>query len=278
MKDITAIILTLNEEKNIDKCISSIKKLVKRIVVIDSGSNDDTVKIAKELGADVYYNKFINHSIQFNWGLDNSNIDTEWILRLDADEFFNEKINDEIEKKIEENKESSGFIVKFETFFLNKKLRFGGVYPFKKLILFKYGLGRVEDREMDERVILSLGSTSTIKTPAQHHDFKDIETFVKKHLWYAKKEVKSYSLNDSNNTNGDLGDKGIKSTRKKRKIYYRFPKFFRANLLFIYRYIFRLGFLDGRAGLVYHFLSTYFYRFLVDSYIYEELAINKGNK
>ena len=88
MADLTAIILTLNEEKNIKECIESIKTLAKRIVVVDSFSTDKTVEMAKELGAEVIEHEFINQAQQFIYAIDTLNIDTKWILRLDADERF----------------------------------------------------------------------------------------------------------------------------------------------------------------------------------------------
>ena len=85
MVDLTAIVLTKNEEKNIVDCIQSLKGFAKRVVVVDSGSTDATVELAKELGAEVYTHAFENYARQFNWGIENTNIDTKWILRLDAD-------------------------------------------------------------------------------------------------------------------------------------------------------------------------------------------------
>src|SRR5690554_5585153 len=101
MIDATAIILTKNEEKNIVECLKSMKNFAKRCVVIDCGSTDNTVKLARENGADVFYHEFDYYAKQFNWGIENTNIDTEWIIRLDADERFPENLKKEIEYLIE---------------------------------------------------------------------------------------------------------------------------------------------------------------------------------
>ena len=97
MADITAIILTLNEEKNIEKCIRSIQPIVKRIVVVDSFSTDKTVEIAKSLGAEVWQHEFVNQAQQFIWAVDNVSIDTTWVFRIDADERLTEKSASELE-------------------------------------------------------------------------------------------------------------------------------------------------------------------------------------
>ena len=86
MEDVTFIILTKNEEINLLDCLKSIEGFAKRVVVIDSGSTDKTCEIAKENGADVYIHPFENYARQFNWGIDNTEIDTKWTFRLDADE------------------------------------------------------------------------------------------------------------------------------------------------------------------------------------------------
>lgn len=271
MADLTVIILTMNEEKNIEKCINSIKDIANRIVVVDSGSKDKTVEIAKELGAEVYINQFKNYATQFNWGIDNTSINTKWILRLDADEVIPPELAKEM--CIAMNKHSdddvNGLVIKLRKFFLGRWLRYGGTYPFKKLMLFKNGIGRIEDRNMDEHTILSSGKTIELRHDALHYDFKDITHYIKKHNWYSTREVQDYIAENLETSIESLESGQIKNRRKQKKLYYKLPKFFRALALFIYRYIFQLGFLDGREGLIFHILNTYWYRYLVDVKIYE---------
>src|SRR5690554_2809950 len=101
--DITAIILTKNEEENIENCILSIIEHVKRIVVVDSGSQDNTISLAKKYNANIFENVFYYYSQQFNWALDNTKIMTKWVLRIDADEVFSEKLWLEIRNTLEDN-------------------------------------------------------------------------------------------------------------------------------------------------------------------------------
>ena len=101
MANLTIIILTKNEEQNLEKCITSFKGVAQRIVIIDSYSTDKTVKLAKSLGAEVYEHQFENHAAQFNWAIDNINLQTEWVMKVDADEEFTSELADEIDEKLD---------------------------------------------------------------------------------------------------------------------------------------------------------------------------------
>lgn len=271
MSSIAVIILTMNEEINISECIKSVNDISSEIYVIDSGSTDKTCEIAKSLGAECVYNKFVNYATQFNWALDNLDIKSNWVLRLDADERITNELAIEIMEniKIHENDDINGFILKLRTFFMGKELKHGGVYPFKKLMLFKKGIGRIEQRKMDEHTVLSYGKSKELKNDGLHYDFKDLTYFIKKHNWYSTREAQDV-IEGTTAKNIDNLEKGqIKKKRKSKTFYYKFPSFFRCFLLFIYFYIFKLGFLDGKIGLIYNFLEVYWYRFLVDAKIYE---------
>lgn len=272
--DITAIILTKNESKNIKDCIESISSLVKRIVVVDSGSVDNTVEISKSMGAEVFFHCFENYSNQFNWGIDNVGVSTAWILRIDADERFTKELCSEIDDLIENPKgdNTNGIILEAKLFFMGKWIKHGGSKK-RKLMLFKTGFGRIEDRMMDEHTILFAGKSINAKEKFLHYDFKDLNFFVDKLNWYATREVKDFNVYLANNStyNHSLFDKKITSTRKmKYGFYYKLPLFFRTWLLFIYFYYFKLGFLDGVEGYIYHYLYQRWYRLLVDAKIYEE--------
>lgn len=279
MADLTAIILTKNEEINISKCIESISGFAKRIVVIDSGSTDKTVEIAKSLGADVYINKFIDYATQFNWGIDNTNINTKWILRLDADERVTLKLSEELEKltSLHTDSDVNGIVLQAYYFFLGKLLKHGFCARKRKLMVFKTGVGRIEQRRMDEHTILNKGITVQAKNRFLHYDNKNLTIFINKLNWYATREMQDY-IEFKNGKEQDLkDDKLISKTRKlKYGFYYKFPKFFRSWLLFIYDYIFRLGFLNGREGYMYCYLYSRWYRWLVDAKIMEQIKTNES--
>jgi len=201
MADLTAIILTKNEELNIENCILSIKDLAKRIIVVDSFSTDKTVEIAKGLGAEIYEHEFVNYSKQFLYGLNETDIQTKWVLRIDADERLTDASRAEIEQLCEQHMETdvNGIILRFEVTFLGKKLRHGGIYPFRKLLVFKHGIGTIEDRNMDEHIVLSHGKTVEVKNDSEHHDYKDLTYWTNKHNWYASREVPDYMQNTKTN-------------------------------------------------------------------------------
>jgi len=271
MADLTTIILTYNEEKNIANAINSVKEISKRVVVVDSYSNDKTVEIAKSLGAEIYQNKWINYSKQFQFALTHTNINTQWIFRLDADEIISIDASKEINTICEENKDTdiNGIVVRFEVNFLGKSLKHGGIYPFKKLLVFKKDKGYIEDRSMDEHIILTEGKSVELKSDSFHRDYKDLSSWIDKHNKYSSREVEDYFNN--NNKGSNQLNKSAKIKRfVKMNIYYKLPLGTRAHLYFLYRYYFKLGFLDGKEGKIFAFMQAYWYRFLVDAKIYEK--------
>ena len=280
MADITAIILTLNEEKNIEECIKSIKSIVKRIVVVDSFSTDKTVEIAKLLGAEVWQHEFVNQAQQFIWAIENISIDTTWVFRIDADERLTEKSATELEKLTAEHEtdDVNGIIVRFEVNFMGKALRHGGIYPFRKLLVFKPGKAHMENRNMDEHIVLDEGKSVEMKSDCMHQDFKSLYAWIEKHNKYSDREVLDYLNREEAQSNSALS-KGAKFKRfVKFKIYYKLPMGMRAHLYYWYRYYFKLGFLDGKEGKIFAFLQAYWYRFLVDAKIHEQKLVNKKDK
>lgn len=272
MSTLTAIILTKNEEKNIKKCIESILDLCDRIVVIDSGSTDKTIEIVQQYGIEIYSNPFKNYASQFNWAIDNCDIKTKWILRIDADEVIPSNLKIIIKNKIFVHKDDdiNGIILRLKVYFLGKWIKHGGTYPFRKMMLFKYGIGRIENREMDEHTILLYGRSIEIKEyDVEHYDFKDITFWINKHNWYSSRETQDY-FNETDRIKINVSDKNLNKTRGFKRIYYKFPLFLRVKIYYFYRMYFRLGFLDGTEGRIYQFLHAYWYRYLVDVKIYEK--------
>lgn len=284
MNNITAVILTKNEELNIARCINSIKDLADRICVVDSGSTDKTIEIAEDLGAEIFLHEpFEHYASQFNWALDNLNIKTTWVYRIDADEVVTPELASEISEQchLHMSDDVNGMVMKFKIAFMGKFLKHGGMYPYYNLTIFKYGKGRYENRAMGEHVILSEGKTIDLSNDCLHYDFKSLDAWINKHNWYATREVNDYiavrtiGQIDSN----ELYHEAKKASKLRDGLYYRLPKFLRAKLYFIYRFYFKLGFLDGKAGYVHAFLQAYWFRFLVDAKIMEnEIRQNNFSK
>lgn len=273
MADITAIILTKNEEVNIVDCIQSIRSVVKRIVVIDSFSTDKTVELAESLEAEVYQHPFENYARQYMYGVQKAAIQTVWILRIDADERLTPDSAGELAEICNANMETdvAGIVLRFKKNFLGKDLYHGGVYPWKKMNCYKTAKGDIEDRNMDEHIVLKSGSTVEMKHDSLHFDFKDLEYFVNKHNWYSSRESVDYFESiDRKKTKEELDFK----TWIKMNFYYKLPMGMRAHIYYLYRYYVRLGFLDGKEGKIYAFLQAYWYRYLVDAKIYESKKMN----
>lgn len=277
MLDVTVVILTKNEEINLGDCLKSIKGFARRVVVIDSESTDQTLKIARQGGAEVYPHPFENYARQFNWALDNCQITTKWTLRLDADERLTPALCAELEKLTEEHAQDdvNGFTMEAWLYFMGRKIKHG-CHNKRKVMLFKTGIGRIEDRKMDEHTVLSEGRSLACKERFIHYDFKDMTHWVNKMNWYATREMQDYFEFKEGKASSLEGDAVITRTRRNKfGVYYRFPMFLRCWLLFIYNYIFRLGFLDGKEGFVYHYMYHRWYRTLVDAKILEQNIFQK---
>ena len=275
MADLTVLILAQNEEKNIVRSICSVKKIAKRILVVDSGSTDRTIELAKQNGAEVVlHSPFVNYATQFNWGLDHTNIDTNWILRLDADEQVTPELAKEMESALEEHSQDdvNGFEVRCRIIFMGRWIRHGGTYPLIIPRLFRRGFGRVEMRKMDEHTLIQ-GKVMRFQNDLIHYDFKGLHEWIDKHNKYSVRECQDYF--ERKETHEEQMKGNLTGNQRQRKrflkngVYYNLPLFLRAHLYFIYRYYIRLGFLDGKEGKIFCFLQAYWYRFLVDAKIYE---------
>lgn len=271
----TVIILTMNEEKNIKRSVSSVKNIAKRIIVIDSGSTDNTIAIAEACGAEVVkHTPFINYATQFNWGLDNLSINTKWVLRLDADEQVSHELEKEIRDSLikHDNDKVNGFEVCCRIIFMGKWIRHGGVYPLIIPRIFRYGYGRIESRKMDEHTLIK-GEVLRLQNDLMHYDFKGLHEWIDKHNKYSVRECQDYF--ERKEIHGEQLQGSLTGNQRQRKrflkngVYYNLPLFFRAWLYYVYRYYIRLGFLDGKEGKIFCFLQAYWYRFLVDAKIYE---------
>lgn len=266
---LSVIILSYNEEIHIERCLNSIKDIAQDIYLVDSYSNDNTIKIAKKVGAKVIQNKWPgNHSKQFNWALESLDIKTNWVMRLDADEFIEPGLANEITTELSITSDIKGFYLKRGHIFLGKKIRYGGNYPLNLLRIWKNGFGKCEDILMDEHILIDKGcKTKILKGKFWDHNLNNISTWTEKHNSYSTKEA-IMQIQNSHFRKTSNSNKNFKRLIKY-EFYEKLPKSFRAFLYFIYRYVFRFGFLDGYRGLIWNFLQAFWYRFLVDVKVYE---------
>ena len=267
---ITLVILTYNEELHIQRCIESAKTLNARVVVVDSFSSDLTVNLCQKLSVDFYQNPFTTQSQQFQWAMDNCDINTEWVLRLDADETIDSVLANNISDFISNNGNgNNGAIFNRKHIFLGRWVKYGGRYPLPMLRLFRNGTAHVEQRWMDEHIVLDVGTSCTLTGGFADDNLNSVTWFIDKHNKYATREMVDVILKklvpdgDESITSGT----GLSIRTKrfiKQNIYMKLPYFLRPFLYFVYRYIFQLGFLDGPSGFAYHFMQGFWYRALVD--------------
>tara|TARA_B100001093_G_scaffold479610_1_gene508759 strand:+ start:12512 stop:13423 length:912 start_codon:yes stop_codon:yes gene_type:complete len=280
---ITAIIMTYNEEIHLKRCLISLKNICNEIIVIDSYSNDLTIEIAKDYGARLYQNKWINYATQFNWAIENVKINSDWILRIDADEFLSNELIVDLNKLVNVGKEINGITINRLMYFMDKPLMYGGMYPIKHLRIFRNGFGKCEERWMDERIILSSGDTIHINSDLVDYNKNNLSWWIAKHNSYSTREaidLLNYKHNffDSFISKNDLRNNGM-LRRKLKRIYSKLPLFIRPFLFFFVRYFIQLAFLDGKRGLIWTFLQCFWYRFLIDAKIYEaNLASGKDKE
>jgi glycosyltransferase involved in cell wall biosynthesis len=274
----TALILTHNESRHLPRCIASLRQAVDAVIVVDSGSTDGTRELARELGAQVFERKWKNYADQFNWGLGQVPVDVEWVLRIDADEFLSPELAALIPGAISSAApDLDGFFVRRGMVFQGRKITHGGLYPIQVLRVFRRGRGACENRWMDEHIKVT-GRTAQLDGDLIDENLNSLTWWTDKHNRYASREAVDILNREHHwypeDTVGDLADRSQASIKRwlKERVYARLPSGWRALAYFLYRYVVRLGFMDGAAGTRFHLLQGFWYRYLVDAKIAEVRA------
>lgn len=289
--DITAIVLTYNEEIHIQRCLENIQLVAKEVFVVDCFSTDQTKVLASNRasvnmsGCSVHFVEHVwpgNQAEQLNWALDNLPIKTTWVLRLDADEYLTDELRDELREKLNTLDESvAGVVFPRRRVFLGRIIR-RGMPTIKLLRLFRFGKGRCEERMMDEHIQLLKGQSVEFSGEFVDDNLNNLSWWSQKHVGYAIREasdllsieygLESRDIRLDNKyqriATGVLGQQAAKKRIKKLK-YARMPLFWRALAYFCMRYFVRGGFLEGKEGFLWHFLQGLWYRTLVDAKILE---------
>jgi glycosyltransferase involved in cell wall biosynthesis len=271
---VAVYILTYNEELHIARCIQSVRPFADEIHVVDSGSADRTVAIAESLGARVVTHAFRNHADQFQWAIDTIPATTDWIMRIDADEIVEPDLATRIAAGLGQlPADVSGVTLDRKHIFMGRWIRHGGRYPLRLLRIFRRGRGRVEQRWMDEHIVVEGGRIVHFDGGFADHNLNDLTYFIAKHNGYATREAVEVLIRRM--TRPEHGDTARHSSQTgarrwlKEHAYARLPFGLSAAAYFLFRYLVQLGFLDGREGLIYHFLQAGWYRFLVGAKIVE---------
>jgi glycosyltransferase involved in cell wall biosynthesis len=238
---LSVVIITHNEEANLARTLESVKALVSdgkgEIIVVDSGSTDRTLAIAKSFGAKAFVEEWKGYAAQKNSAIDKATGD--WILSLDADEEVSDGLREEIEEICRGPAEDGfgsegGYWLKRQNQFLGRCLRHGGFWPDPKLRMFRRGMGRVENRAVHETFQVT-GRLGTLYYPLIHHSYPTLSDYI-----------------DHMNRYSSLGAEMVVAKANGKVRFSVVNVVLRPLATFVYNYFFRLGFLDGREGLLLH--------------------------
>jgi glycosyltransferase involved in cell wall biosynthesis len=268
---ISVFILTFEERIHIDRCIRSVLPIACEVFVVDSGSRDGTVELARGLGAEVFEHAWENnHARQTNWAIDNLPIKGDWVMRVDADEIVTPELANEIRAVLATvSPEVNGLVVPRRQVFMGRPLRFGGAFPIQLLRIWRSGTARCEERWMDEHIVLSSGTTVTLHSELIDHNLNELRFWTSKEANYAVREAAEILLTRHGSGTSTVPEDQLSRRKRwlKERIYRKLPPFVGPAGYFFYRYFVRLGVLDGVPGLAWHVLQGFWYRFLVDTIV-----------
>ncbi|MDC6451871.1 glycosyltransferase family 2 protein [Alphaproteobacteria bacterium] len=280
---ICAIILTKNEDIHLDRVLKQISKLIDHKLVIDSGSKDKTITIAEKYNSEIITKNWKNYATQFNFGIEHVKNRYDWVLRIDADEYFEDfKIIANVIRRIRlgEYSKVSGVSLNRRIEFLGHSIKYGGIFPIQVVRLFRSKHGLCENRWMDEHIIVD-GKIIHENSMIIDDNKRGFEFWLNKHIGYAKRETVDMLFIEYGFTNKNkILNNSLEASKKralKEKYYIKLPLFIRPIIYFIYRYFIRFGFVDGKMGFLYHFFHALWYRLVVDLFIYRVKLANKQN-
>lgn len=286
---LSVIIPVKNEERNIAACIES-AALADEVWVVDSGSVDRTIEIAEEMGARVVQFQFNGgYPKKKNWALENLPFANEWVLILDADERVTPELEVEIRGLFASDGMLDGYYINRKLIFLGRWIRHCGWYPSWNMRLFRHRLGRYErldtedventgDVEVHEHIVLK-GRSGYLRHDLLHEDFKSVYHFIERHNRYSNWDARVYynmatGRQSGETINASLFGSPLERKRFIKKMWARLP--FRPLIRFVWMYIIKLGFLDGRPGLIFCTLMT-MHEAVISAKMYEhELLESKG--
>jgi glycosyltransferase involved in cell wall biosynthesis len=267
---LSVVILTFNSEATIGATLASARRVSDDVHVVDSGSTDGTLAILAEHGAQVVHHPFESYGAQRNWAIDNLPLRHPWELHLDADERLSDALAEAIAALTRDGFRGPevGYFIPRLVHFLGRPIRHGGMYPIWHMRLFRHGSGRCEARRYDQHSFVD-GPTARLAHPMIDDMRMPLGEWVARHNRWAEAEADELQAASVGAIAPRLGGNPVERKRALRGTYNRLPRFLRALLLFLYRYVVRLGFLDGRAGLIFFVLQTFWFRFLVDAKLFE---------
>jgi glycosyltransferase involved in cell wall biosynthesis len=276
---VSAVILTRDEELNLPACLASIRELVDEIFIVDSGSTDRTLEIARSAGAQVVAHEFTGHSAQWQWALASLPIKHPWVLGLDADQRLMPALVNELRALFAQPAHTEGFdgfYVTRRNVFRGQWIRWGGYYPKRFIKLFRRDRLMHEEADLLDHHFRVRGKVGTLKHDLIEENLKEdkIDFWIQKHLRYAE----LLATEDARRRSG-AGPTTVKPAmfgnpderaEWQKQTWTGLPRFIRAPAYFIWRYFFLLGFLDGKQGFAFHFLHAFWFRLVTDMKIDEQ--------
>jgi glycosyltransferase involved in cell wall biosynthesis len=272
---ISVIVLTFNEERNIDACLKTIVDWAGEVWVVDSGSTDRTLEIVAQYTTRITSHPFDNYSKQRNWAQAGLALAHEWVFHIDADERVSPELLTSLRRFFAERQDQqvSGCLVRRRIEFMGRRIRHGGIYPTYHCRLFRRDKGQCEEREYDQHFLVE-GKTTRLEADLIEVTASSLSSWTARHNRWAQLEA-HYLFAQAENSPKNLVAARLDGTPVERRrwlktsVYQRAPLFWRALVYFLVRYFLRLGLLDGIPGLIYHVLHGFWFRFYVDACYYE---------
>lgn len=280
------IILTYNEEVHLPRLLQSIAGLDAPVFVLDSGSTDDTTSIAENYDAEILTHFFENHPKQWDFALKNFNVQTPWVICLDADQVVTPELYPKLLNfKDEDHAAADGIYFNRKNYFKGRWIKHGGYFPFFLLKMFRFGKGYSDLNEnMDHRFIVP-GKTEVWKDgyiKEENSKENNISFWIEKHNRYsdlvALEEMERMQAIRKQTIKPAFWGSPDERTAQFKQLWWQLPRYLRPMLYFIYRLIFQLGILDGRDGIIFHFLQAFWFRLMVDVKIDELLKQHHPEK
>jgi exosortase/archaeosortase family protein len=278
------IIITFNEEMHLPRLLQSIADIDAPVFILDSGSTDGTIEIAEKFGATILQHPFENHPTQWDFALKSFNIQTPWVICLDADQIVTSELKTYlINFRDEDNQLVNGIYFNRKNFFKGRWIKHGGYFPLYLLKMIRYGVGYSDLNEnMDHRFIVP-GKTKIWKDGyilEENLKENNISFWINKHNRYsdllAHEEVERMLQIRTQTIKPKFWGSPDERTARLKQLWWQLPKYARPMIYFLYRMFFQLGILDGRTGVIFHFLQGFWFRLVVDIKIDEILQQKKG--
>lgn len=271
---LSIVILTYNSSSSIERTLKSLAELSNDLHVVDSFSTDNTIDICRRYGCHIVQRPFKNYADQRNWAIDNLPLRYSWQLHVDADEELERDAVYAIQGLDLAQSAFDGYMLGRKLVFMGRTLRFGPLALTWHCRLFRSGYGRCEDRLYDQHFVCK-GRLTQLRAYMLDHQEQSLSEWTARHNRWSDMEAQDILQGTGIAGERQIEARGLGNVIERKRYakarYYQLPLFWRAFAYFFYRYFLRLGFLDGREGLIFHSLQAFWFRFLVDAKIFEEL-------